>query len=233
VYAPDLRGYNLSDRPRPLDAYHLRHLVADVAAIVRASGAPRAHVVGHDWGGVVAWAFAASRPDLVGRLVVINAPHMAIYLRKVWRSSQALRSWYVLFFQLPWLPERALAARDFAAIRRAFRRLSGRAPALSDEDIERFVRPLASPGALTAALNYYRANMRPDALALASGPGAADTLVIWGDRDRALGTALLDGLESFVPRVRVHRLPGIGHWVQNEAPDAVNGLLVDFFGSSS
>src|SRR5207244_2516240 len=106
VLAPDLRGYNLSDRPSPRAAYDLRRLVADVAALVRATGHTRAHIVGHDWGGVIAWAFAGAHPELLDRLVILNAPHMDIYLRKVWRPPQVFRSWYVLFFQIPRLPER-------------------------------------------------------------------------------------------------------------------------------
>ena len=111
VVAPDLRGYNLSDRPREVGAYRLDHLVEDVAAVMRATGRARAHVVGHDWGGVIAWALAGAHPELVDKLVIMNAPHARSYVETVRRSlRQMLRSWYVLFFQLPLLPERALAA---------------------------------------------------------------------------------------------------------------------------
>jgi epoxide hydrolase 4 len=229
VWAPDLRGYNLSDKPAAREAYHLRHLVADVAAIVRATGYLRAHIGGHDWGGVVAWIFADRHPDLVDKLVIFNAPHPKIYFEKVWRPAQILKSWYVVFFLLPWLPERTMSARNFALVRQIFKRAPARRDAFSDDDIEQYVRALSQPGALTAALNYYRANVRSDAIALGrSARIAADTLVIWGERDPALTVGLLDGLETVAPRVQVHRIPDAGHDVQNEAPQEVNQVLMDF-----
>jgi pimeloyl-ACP methyl ester carboxylesterase len=231
VWAPDLRGYRLSDRPRNRDSYHLRHLVADVAAIVRATGHPRAHVGGHDWGGLVAWTFAGYHPDLLDKLVIFNAPHFDIYLKQVWRSTQMFRSWYVLFFRLPFLPERALSANRFAVVRDMFRRMPVRPGTFSEDDIEQYIQALSVPGALTAALNYYRANAAPDALKLARRSRvAAETLVVWGERDRALGTSLLDGLETVAPRVRIERIADAGHWVQNEAPELVNRLLLEFLG---
>jgi epoxide hydrolase 4 len=233
VWAPDLRGYNLSDKPPAREAYHLRHLVADVAAIVRATGYPRAHIGGHDWGGIIAWIFAGRQPDLVDKLVIFNAPHPKIYFEKVRRPAQMLRSWYVLFFLLPGLPERTMSARNFAVVRDMFKRRPARRGAFSDDDIEQYVQALSLPGALTAGLNYYRANVRLDALALGrSARIAADTLVIWGERDPALTTALLDGLETVAPRVHVHRIADAGHWVQNEAPQEVNRILLDFFGGA-
>jgi pimeloyl-ACP methyl ester carboxylesterase len=231
VWAPDLRGYNLSDRPAAREAYHLRHLVADVAAIVHATGYPRAHIGGHDWGGVVAWIFADRHPDLVHKLVIFNAPHPKIYFEKVWRPAQMLKSWYVAFFLLPGLPERTMSARNFAVVRDIFKRGPARRGTFSDDDIEEYVQALSLPGALTAGLNYYRANVRSDALALGrSARIAADTLVIWGERDPALTIGLLDGLETVAPRVQVRRIPDAGHWVQNEASQEVNQMLMEFLG---
>jgi pimeloyl-ACP methyl ester carboxylesterase len=228
VWAPDMRGYNLSERPSDREAYHLRHLVADVACLVRATGYPRAHIGGHDWGGIIAWTFAGHHASLVDRLVIFNAPHLDIYLEKVRRPPQMFRSWYVLFFLLPRLPELALSARHYSAVRDMFKRLPARQRAFSDEDIDQYVRALSSPGALTAGLNYYRAN-RSDGVALARAARiAAETLVIWGDHDPALGPEVLDGLEKVAPRVRVHRISDAGHWVQNEAPEEVNRVLTSF-----
>src|SRR5262249_42907205 len=143
VWAPDLRGYNLSDRPAPREAYHLRHLVADVAALVRATGCPRAHVGGHDWGGVIAWTFASQHPALVDKLVIFNAPHPAIYLQKAKRPPQMFRSWYVWFFLLPRVPEWALASRDFRAVRDMFARSPARREAFSAEDVDQYVQALS------------------------------------------------------------------------------------------
>jgi epoxide hydrolase 4 len=229
AWAPDLRGYNLSDRPAGRESYRLHYLVEDIAALVRATGQARAHVVGHDWGGIIAWAFAMAHPALLDRLVILNAPHPRLYLEKVRRPPQMLRSWYVLFFQLPGLPERALSAWDFRMVRRMFRHGPARRWAFSDEDIEQYVTALARPRALTAALNYYRASLGSELGAYArSALIEAETLVIWGERDPALGIELLDGLERVAPRLRVQRLPDAGHWVQNEAPEEVSRLLVDF-----
>jgi pimeloyl-ACP methyl ester carboxylesterase len=230
VAAPDLRGYNLSDRPASVGAYHLRHLVDDVAAVIRASGQQRAHVVGHDWGGIVAWTFAGVHPELVDKLVILNAPHMRTYLAAVRRSvRQALRSWYVLLFRVPGLAEWALSAGDYAAIRRMFQRFPARRAAFAREDVERYVEAIRRPGALTAALNYYRANGGGDGIRLArSARTDAETLVIWGEDDPALGLETLEGLDRVAPRVRVHRLPGVSHWVQSEAPEAVNRALLAF-----
>jgi epoxide hydrolase 4 len=234
VLAPDLRGYNLSDRPTGRDAYRLRHLVDDVAALVRGAGFERAHVVGHDWGGIIAWTFAGEHPALLDRLVVLNAPHMRLYAEAAWRPAQLFRSAYVYFFQLPALPEALLSAADFAAVRHMFRALPARRGAFTRDEIDGYVRALAGPGALKAAIDYYRANAAPGAFRPARHARTdAPVLVIWGERDPALSRTLLDGIERFAPRVRVHRLPDAGHWVQNEAPDEVNALLLQFLGEAA
>jgi pimeloyl-ACP methyl ester carboxylesterase len=229
VLAPDLRGYHLSDKPAAPDAYRLRALVEDVAALVRDTGQPKAHVVGHDWGGIVAWTFAGEHPELLDRLVILNAPHLRLYVGKAWRPPQLLKSWYVLFFRLPGLSERALSAGDFAAVRRMFRDLPTRPDAFTAADIDEYVAALSRSGSLTAGLNYYRANLTPARLRIARAARTdAETLVLWGDRDPALGVELLEGIERVAPRARVRRLPGVGHWVQNEAPAAVNRALIGF-----
>lgn len=232
VWAPDLRGYNRSERPRDRRAYRITHLLADVAAIVKASGSPRAHICGHDWGGVIAWTFAEVYAGLIDKLVICNAPHPRIYRRSVWRPSQLFRSWYVLFFMLPRLPEWSLAAGGFRAVRRMFREMPARPNSFTDEDIELYVAALAVPGALTAALNYYRANADIGRSRLPrSSPIQAETLVLWGDRDPALATVLTIGLDRVASRVRVVHFPDAGHWIQNEAPQAVNAALTGFLNS--
>jgi pimeloyl-ACP methyl ester carboxylesterase len=207
-------------------------LIADVAAVVRATGRPRAHIGGHDWGGVIAWVFASAYSDLTDTLLIFNAPHPAIYAERVWRPPQLFRSWYVLFFLLPRVSERALSAFDFRAVRRIFRTASGRRPAFDAEEIEKYVRALAQPGALTAALNYYRANVAsPERAAMQATPIDVETLVLWGERDPALTVGLLDGLDRIATRLHVHRFADAGHWVQNEAPDEVNDAVITFLRS--
>lgn len=233
VWVPNLRGYPPSDiSPRRAD-YHLRHLVGDVAAIVSATGHPRAAVVGHDWGGLIAWAFAGAYPALLDRLVILNAPHMEVYAEKLRSTSQFFRSAYIAGFLLPRFPEWILSAGHFAVVRWMFRAFTARRGTFSDEDIARYVDCLSAPGALKAALDYYRANTGADSMELArSARTDAPVLVIWGEKDPALGSFLLEGLERFAPRVRIHRIPESSHWVQNEAPEEVNRVLLQFLGEA-
>ena len=136
VWMPDMRGYGWSDRPHAREAYHLHHLVADVVALVRATGHRHAHIGGHDWGGIVAWTFAGRHPELVDRLVICNAPHLRLYLQKLRRPPQLFRSWYVLFFQLPRLPEFVLSFRDFRVVRHMFARMPARPGTFTPTEID-------------------------------------------------------------------------------------------------
>jgi pimeloyl-ACP methyl ester carboxylesterase len=186
-------------------------------------------VVGHDWGGAIAWHLAITRPELVERLVVLNAPHPAAFRRELRRPSQWLRSAYVLFFQLPWLPEWFLAAGDYAVLERTLRQQPVRPGAFTPEDVRAYKGALARPGARTAALNYYRAALRYPAAAVATDrPVTAPTLLIWGERDAYLSVGLTRGLERWVADLRVERLPDASHWVQNDAPERVNQLIGEF-----
>jgi pimeloyl-ACP methyl ester carboxylesterase len=232
--APDLRGYNRSDKPRGIEAYRLGRLVDDVAGLIGHTGATRAVVAGHDWGGVIAWGLAMRRPDLVDRLIILNAPHPAAFFRELRRPAQLLKSWYVCFFQVPWLPESIFRAGDFALLERTLRRDPVQPGAISPEDIACYKRALRRPGALTAAINYYRAAFRQRRVLRPSvRPIDTPTLLIWGERDRYLGIRLLDGLEPWVPHLHISRLADASHWVQQEAPDQVNRLMIEFLQSDS
>lgn len=230
VVAPDLRGYNLSDKPKERDAYHLDRLVEDVAHIVRSTGHDRAHIVGHDWGGILSWAFAGRHADLLDRLAIMNAPHMEAYRRHARRPPQLFMSWYVAFFCLPGISEFALSANKYAAIRSMFSQKTARKDAFSSQDIDKYVQAIAQPGALTAALNWYRCGMlaeggmKPARQARVSAP----TLIIWGEQDPALHVSNLDALEEFAPNLRIHRIPQVSHWVQCEAAAEVNATLIPF-----
>jgi pimeloyl-ACP methyl ester carboxylesterase len=235
VVAPDLRGYNDSEKPKGVAAYRTSIVVEDVAALARHLGAERAHVVGHDWGGVIAWHVGMRHPEMVDRLAIINAPHPAVFRREMRRPRQFLRSWYAMFFQLPALPEALIRARDFAMLAWLFRATSRRG-SFTPEDVARYKEALAKPGALTSALNYYRAYMG----ALFRGPTKKEprktldrpTLVIWGMRDRALNPHNLEGLEAYVPDLRIERIEEASHWVMADAPDRVNALLAGFLGGA-
>ena len=227
VWAVNQRGYGRTTRPARIADYAIPHLVADVAALIDASGARSTVLVGHDWGAMVAWCFAAGQVRPLERLVIMNVPHPLCFRAALRRHPrQALRSWYVAFFQVPALPERLLAAGGGAAVRRMFAGLD-----LPPEVLDTYARQAAEPGAATAMLNWYRA-MRRTGLDL---PGLArvievPTMVVWGEDDVALDLRCLDGTERHVRDLSVHRLPGVSHWVQQHAPEAVNRLLRGFLG---
>jgi len=228
VVAPDLRGYGESDKPRDVAAYRGAVLAADVLGLVRAFDAERAHVVGHDWGGGVAWTFAMRHPDALDRLAIINCPHpvsMAKALRSNWR--QIRRSWYIFAFQIPWLPEWGLT-RDNARALRDMLRHSAKSGTFSEEDLYTYARAFTASGAATAAVNYYRAAFR-DGLRPRAPRITAPTLLIWGEDDLALGKELTYGMESlFVGELRIEYLANTSHWVMEERPAEVNRLLLDF-----
>jgi pimeloyl-ACP methyl ester carboxylesterase len=228
--APDLRGYHFSSKPLSVRAYRIEALVDDVLRLVRFFGQRRAVIVGHDWGGVLAWHLAAIHPDCVERLVILNAPHPAAYLRELRRAEQLKKSWYVFIFQLPFLPECLIRANDFELVERMFLNEPVRPGAFTQEDVRQYKEALKVPGALTAALNYYRAAFR-GGLRLdprLHRPLQVPTLVVWGERDPYLSQRLIQSLDFWVSNVRIERLPDVSHWVQNEAPQKVNRLLLDF-----
>lgn len=228
VVAPDMPGYNLSDKPRDVRAYGAGAVAADVRGLMRACGAERASVVGHDFGGAVAWQFAMSYPEALDRLVVMNAPHPVRFSQALRSPRQAAKSSYMLFYQIPRVPEAVLRAGDFALLRQVFKRDPVHPDAFSAEDIDRRIDALKQPGALTAALNYYRAIVRSSAQAAGPRPIDAPVLVIWGERDRYLGRELAEPPRDLVPHARVEYLPDASHWVQSDQAERVTALLLDF-----
>ena len=231
VIAPDMRGYNQSEKPPGVHAYAVETLVEDVVTLIAHCGVTRATVVGHDWGGVVAWEVAMRRPDVVEKLIVLNAPHPAAFLRELRTPAQLARSWYALAFQVPMLPELLIALGDYRMLRAVFRRDPVRPNAFTEDDIQRYRDAFAIPGARTATINYYRAAMRrnPRRITLEAVRAViAPTLLIWGMGDRYLGPALTERLEQWVPRLRVERITGVSHWVQHDAPEQVTALMLGF-----
>ena len=239
VLAPDLRGYNRSEKPPHVGEYRMHRLVSDVAGLIRHAGTESAHVVGHDWGGI-AWELAMRRPELIEKLVVMNMPHPAAYKREILTSEQLEKSWFVLLFMLPRVAEWLVRRNDYAMFDRLLRDDPVNPDAFTDRDVRRYKQAIDRPGALTAALNYYRAlvprfvaRMIRERFGLDSdGPATsttieAPTLVVWGERDRAVTVATTAGLGRWIPDVRIERLPA-SHWVQNDAPERVNDLLCDF-----
>jgi pimeloyl-ACP methyl ester carboxylesterase len=225
--APDLRGYGESDKPWDVSAYEVEKLAGDIAGLIKALGRKQAYVVGHDWGAVVAWGFAMEHQDMLQKLAILNVPHPLTMQRALQRSAKQMKkSWYIFFFQLPKLPELAVARNDYAFVRGTFG-----ADGMPAAEVEHYVTALRKPGVVRSAINYYRAVMRRlvkgklPTMRVIERP----VLVIWGDRDRYLGKELADPPTRFVTDVRVEHLPNATHWVQRDEADKVNELLLQFF----
>ncbi len=228
VVAPDQRGYHLSDKPRGLSAYSLDRLAEDVVALFDHLGVERAPLGGHDWGAAVAWWTAIRFPQRVERLAILNVPHPAVLRRALWTDAEQRRkSRYMAYFQLPWLPERKLAADGYRAFRAIFRR-SSRPGVFRDADLDRYAAAAACPGALTGMLAWYRAALRRPPRRPASLRVEPPVLMLWGLEDVALGPALVDPSAAFCREVEVVRFPESGHWVLHDEPAAVNERLLAF-----
>ena len=229
VVAPDMRGYGLSDKPQSWRAYETGLLAEDIAGLVRSFGEQDAIVVGHDWGAAVAYTVAMRHPEMVRRLAILNVPHPTRMLEGFKTLRQLRKSWYMFFFQIPRLPEHLIAREDYSFAKRSLRADSK--DAFTDEDLERYVEAWSQPGALTGMINYYRAALRrsPGKTLALMKPIEAPTLVIWGMRDRHIGSELAEPPHEWVPNVRVERIAEATHWVQHDAPERVNELLLGFF----
>jgi pimeloyl-ACP methyl ester carboxylesterase len=233
VVAPDMRGYNLSDKPPGVRAYRVELLARDVERLIVACGGEAADVVGHDWGAIVAWIAAMRHPERVKKLAILNVPHPARFPDGLLSPMQLLRSSYAFFFQIPRLPEEVIRAGEFALLRSVLRGDPVRPSTFSEEDVQRYVEAISRPGALTATINYYRALLRnPGETRALLQRIEAPVLVIWGERDRFLSRRLSEPPHLWVPNlVRVKRLPDASHWVAEDRPLEVNTLLLDFLRS--
>jgi pimeloyl-ACP methyl ester carboxylesterase len=240
--APDMRGYNLSDKPSELDQYKMAALVEDVRALAdHLSHHKKFVLVAHDWGGAVAWSFAIAHPDYLSKLVIINAPHPGVFAKLLSSDpAQQKASQYMLMFRSEGA-EKMLSTNDYAALVGAVLGAGLKSGAFTEEDKQEYIKAWSQPGALTGGLNYYRANhVGPPAAAKdapSTGNFAVDptaltvkvpTLVIWGEKDTALLTQNLDGLDQFVPQLSIKRIADGTHWVIHEKPAEVNGDIRDF-----
>jgi epoxide hydrolase 4 len=241
--APDMRGYNLSSKPPEVEAYRMRHLLEDTRRLaVDDLGAERFILVGHDWGGIVAWAFAIKHPDLLERLVILDAPPPFTWGRELERSArqrEAVR-YMVDLSRPPPHGEELLGHNDFAALDSLVIEPGIQRGYLTEEDRGIYHRAWSQPGALTGALNYYRAAQMGDQVERGQPPEvmrhmdslrvAVPTLVVWGEQDHALMPGLTAGLDRWIPDVRVEILPGTGHWTPQERAPRVNALIREFLG---
>jgi epoxide hydrolase 4 len=226
--APDLRGYGDSSRPGGKAAYRLPHLTADVTALFDALGARRRLLIAHDWGALIAWVYALEDKRVLDGLVIMNVPHPVVFQEVIKTSpAQRRRSWYAAFFQLPWLPEWALTAGRARGVGRAFSGMAVDKSRFPDEVLDHYRSNALKPGAMTAMINYYRANLQELARWRREDCPVIETptLMVWGEEDAALGIELTESYEGLVKDFTLNRLPGVSHWVQQEAPEAVNERL--------
>ena len=231
VVALDLRGYNDSDKPAQTSDYEINELIQDVKGVITGLGYENCVLVGHDWGGAIAWTFAEAYPEMVERLIVLNLPHLAKFAEafQKFNLQQIGRSWYTFFFQLPWLPEFLFEQNNYQLIAEMLRNSAVQKTAFTDEDLDAYRQAMAKPGAITAALNYYRSALwpiltKPQTWSVLPMP----TLLIWGEQDIALGKELTYGTEQYVRDLQVRYIPDSGHWVQQEKPTLVNQYMHEF-----
>jgi len=235
--APDMRGYNLSAKPADVDAYQMKHLVEDVRALAEHLGYKKFILVGHDWGGGVAWSFAIAHPEYLEKLVIVNCPHPAIMARELASNpAQQKASQYMLLFRSP-QAEQTLSTNNYAWLVEAVLGDGLKTGVFSEADKQAYIAAWSQPGALTGGLNYYRAaNLGPPAPGAPATPAIdagslqvkVPTLVIWGEKDTALLTGNLDGMNQFVPNLTVKRIPDGSHWVIHEKPALVNEYIRGF-----
>jgi len=228
VVAPDMRGYNLSSRPAGVAPYAADKLANDVRGLIQERGAESALLVGHDWGGTVAWYTAMNHPEVVDRLAILNAAHPRTLSHGLRHPGQLRKSWYFFFFELPELPEAIVHADRWRFFRHFLRDAR---PPYTPEEIDRYIEAWSQPGAAGAMINYYRESVRQSPHAEAQlRPISAPTLVVWGQGDRYLGPDLAEPDHDDVPNLdRVERLPDASHWVHHDEPERVTQLLIEFF----
>lgn len=226
VWAPDMRGYGDSDRPGRTQDYAVDRLVDDVAGLVDASGSKDVTLIAHDWGGAVAWAFAAQGARPLTRLVNMNIPDPRVMQRALRRSpTQLRRSWYIFMFQIPVFAERWLAKDDHAAIANAFRGMAVDKSKFPDELLDLYRASAAKPGAIKAMVSYYRAALRYPSQRPLAKKITTPTLLVWGEEDTALGKELAEGTRAMVEDLTLEYIPRCSHWVQQEQPEKVNAIL--------
>jgi len=228
VVALDLRGYNDSDKPTEQSAYVMNEFIKDVEGIIKVLGYQKCVLVGHDWGGAIAWNFAYTHPEMLERLIILNMPHPAKFAQGLRTLEQLLRSYYIFIFQLPWIPELLLQSLDYQVIETAFKDTAVNKSAFTKADIDAYKNAAAKRGALTGMLNYYRNIFQQRILNQNWGILQVPTLMIWGENDTALGKELTYDTVAYIRDFQIKYIPNCGHWVQEEQPQLVNQYMREF-----
>jgi pimeloyl-ACP methyl ester carboxylesterase len=240
VVVPDLRGFGQTEKPKEINEYKIDNLVKDIVELIRYLGRERAIIAGHDWGGIIGWSVAMAAPEVVEKLIIMNAPHPASYQRNVFKNiAQMQKSWYVFFFLLQRVPEKVLNANNFQFLRYMFDLSIKRKHNFTQSDVEKYVDAWNKAGGISGGINYYRANLGPDfweslvinidniQLPKIKSP----TLMIWGEDDSFLGKELTEETATFIDApFSLKFIPNCGHWVQQEAPAEVNDIMEKFLG---
>lgn len=236
AWAPNQRGYGKSSRPVGVDNYTIDKLAEDIGLLFDTSGAKELTLLAHDWGAAVAWAFAIKQTRPLAKLIIMNVPHPAAMAAQGRSLSQLKKSWYMFFFQIPWLPEALLGRLAAKGVGDAIANTSCDRSMFPDEVLDIYRANAAQPGALTAMINWYRAAFRFKGMKDYTGLDVAlintPTLIVWGEEDVALGKELTFGTDKFVNDLTVRYLPGVSHWVQQEAPETVNAMVEAFLTGS-
>lgn len=228
VIVPDQRGYNLSSKPAGMAAYAIRELVSDVIAMADQLGQEKIFLAGHDWGAAVAWSAALLHSERIAKLAIVNVPHPSVMRRFIYtRLRQTLRSWYIFFFQIPWLPEALFSAFDFRMGRRALAG-SSRPGTFTGEDLAQYRAAWSQPGALTAMINWYRAAMRYR-IPFADRTVRVPTRILWGERDKFLMFEMARDSLRYCTKGELISFPDASHWLQHEESAKVSQLLAEFF----
>jgi len=239
--APDMRGYNLSSKPANIEEYHVKNLIEDLRALTKHLGHEKLIMVAHDWGGGVAWSAAIRHPELLEKLIIINAPHPAVFARELLENPDQQRASQYMLMLRSAEAERVLSENNYARLMDILVQFGSKWK-MSEEKGRKYIESWSLPGALTGSLNYYRAsplypptteNDKEQIGSILNLPKEmfeikVPTLVIWGEQDRALLTGNLNGLEDYIEDLTVKRIPDGTHWVIHEKPDLVNGLIRDF-----
>ena len=228
VWVPDQRGYNLSDKPKGIAAYNLDHLANDIIGLIDAAGQQKVFLVGHDWGAAVTWWVANKYPERLERIVILNVPHHAVMRKTLQRNLAQLRkSWYIFFFQIPWLPEAIIRRNNWRGAQRSLED-SSRPGTFSEAELAHYREAWSQPRAFTSMINWYRAIMQKPPKKLPSRRIKVPTLIIWGAQDKFLSQEMAQASLDLCDDGRLVLIEEATHWVQHEEADRVNPLISDF-----